>query len=74
MNGVPLTHKCDPDAEEGNAEFVVEVEGGDEDEDGDGNNASASPDAERAAVQQRLINLITSSPPSTHVTCAVMLT
>ncbi|KAI0119771.1 WD40 repeat-like protein [Daldinia grandis] len=46
------------DAEEGNIQFIVQV-GGDDEEDGNGG-GSQSPDAERVAVQQRLINLISS--------------
>ena len=51
------------DAEEGNIEFVVEVP--DEDEARD--NASESPEAERAAVQERLISLITSPFPRSQL-------
>ncbi|KAI1655866.1 WD40 repeat-like protein [Daldinia decipiens] len=46
------------DAEEGNIQFVVQV--GDDDEEGGNGEGSQLPDAERVAVQQRLINLISS--------------
>ncbi|KAI2782185.1 WD40 repeat-like protein [Daldinia loculata] len=46
------------DAEEGNIQFVVHV--GDDDEEGGNGEGSQLPDAERVAVQQRLINLISS--------------
>ncbi|KAI1460071.1 WD40 repeat-like protein [Annulohypoxylon moriforme] len=45
------------DAEEGHIQFLVQVEDDDDDEGGNGE-GSQSPDAERTAVQQRLINLI----------------
>ncbi|KAI1478280.1 WD40 repeat-like protein [Daldinia eschscholtzii] len=44
------------DAEEGNIQFIVHVE--DDDEDNGNEEGSSLPDAERIAVQQRLINLI----------------
>ncbi|KAI1411376.1 WD40 repeat-like protein [Hypoxylon sp. FL1857] len=46
------------DAEEGNIQFLVHVE--DDDEDTGNGEGSQSPDAERLAVQQRLISLISS--------------
>ncbi|KAI1140651.1 WD40 repeat-like protein [Hypoxylon sp. FL0543] len=46
------------DAEEGNIQFLVQVE--DDDEETGNGDGSQSPDAERLAVQQRLINLISS--------------
>ncbi|KAI2610465.1 WD40 repeat-like protein [Hypoxylon sp. NC1633] len=47
------------DAEEGTIHFLVQVEA-DDDEEAGGAEGSQSPDAERVAVQQRLINLISS--------------
>ncbi|KAI1212552.1 WD40 repeat-like protein [Annulohypoxylon truncatum] len=45
------------DAEEGHIQFLVQVEDDDDDEGGNAE-GSQSPDAERTAIQQRLINLI----------------
>ncbi|KAI1463706.1 WD40 repeat-like protein [Daldinia caldariorum] len=46
------------DAEEGNIQFIVQIE--DDDEDDGHEDGSPLPEAERVAVQQRLINLISS--------------
>lgn len=48
------------DAEEGNVHFLVRVEDDDDDEEAGNGEGSQSPDAERLAVQQRLIHLISS--------------
>lgn len=52
---------------------MVEVEDEDDDAEG-GDDAAGSPGNERAAVQQRLINLITSPSPIAHFTFAGVLT
>ena len=58
------------DAEEGNIEFAVEVS----EEDDAHDEASESLEAQRAAVPEQLISLITSPFPRSHLMLALALT